>query len=254
MKPRQRNGLCRILQNTTGDNTAEGIFVNKFDQEGSLTDQLEYSIPLEILNQYASKRAKKQNEKKDEDGIAGLRNLRLSDMKFLEDGSVIIIGEQYYTTTHTYSSANGTSTSTTYYYNDILMSKIDAKGNLAWMRKLPKRQVGKGGSGGLSYAHFYSKGNHYLFYIDNIKNKDLEPEEEPAIHLDNTFGYLTCYIVDDTHGAVEKETIFSMENAGGTELHQFSTWRMLQVNEGEIAFEAYKKEKEDVIIKISIME
>lgn len=190
--------------NTEGDQSAEGIFVNRFNENGEIKEQSEYTIPLEIINQYTSKRTQKRNEKKDEEGEAGFNHLQLSDMVFLEDGSIILIGEQYYTVTHTHSSTNGSYSTTSSFYNDILMSKIDPSGELVWMSKLPKRQKGGIGQGGLSYAHFYSNDKHYLFYIDNLRNRNLKPDEVPAAHYDNTSGYLTAYIVDDSSGDVEK--------------------------------------------------
>lgn len=43
-----------------------------------------------------------------------------------------------------------------------------------------------------------------------------------------------------------------MERVRGTELEEFSTARVVQVDEGEFVFEAYKKKKENLMVKISL--
>ena len=62
-----------------------------------------------------------------------------------------------------------------HYYGDVIITKIDAKGNLVWEKKMPKTQVSipqSGGSsiGGLSIKYIKGKDAHYILYLDNPKN------------------------------------------------------------------------------------
>ncbi|MBY0425472.1 MAG: hypothetical protein K2Q22_07550, partial [Cytophagales bacterium] len=128
---------------------ARGIFALKVDGTGKIYDKYTYDIPLEVLNQYASAKQIKKNEKKDEKGEPEFTDLILRSITFQEDGSMIIFGEQHfidvyssniplwpYTTNYDgirmYNKYVFGSNSTTYEYkyNDMLLTKIDANGKL----------------------------------------------------------------------------------------------------------------------------
>ena len=230
----------------------DGVFYMKVDMSGKLYDSHEYEIPVSILNQYVSKRTRKKNNKKDDDGEAQFYNLKLRNLKFYEDGSILLIGEQHYIVENTSRTGNMTTTSYTYYYNDILATKIDASGELSWMIKLPKRQRGGAGTGSMSYKHYFKNGYHYFMFIDNVKNQNLPIDEAPSYHIDKTFGFLTTFIVDDRDGTSTNQTILDMKDADGMKLYQFAPSRTVQVGEDEFLFEAYKKKKEDVMVKIRL--
>lgn len=245
--------VAGFYNNTDSRGDAEGVFYAKLQKDGSTYDQRTYEIPLEILNQYESKRTRKKNDKKEEKGKSEFQSLDLEKVQFMEDGSILLIGEQYYIVEHTTTSANGrTSTYYTYHYNDILVTKIDPSGNLDWMRKLPKSQVGKVGLGSMSFRHHYDDGYHYLLFIDNVENLELPFDEAPASYSDGRDGHLTAYIVDDSNGEVQKELILDMRDAKGVRLYQFQPSKIMKISETEFIFEAYKKKKEDVMVKISL--
>lgn len=103
-----------------------------------------------------------------------------------------------------------------------LLSRIDAFGALTWMKKLLKIQSGvpkmgqvydtsKTYKGGMSY--FYTNGNHYLVFLDNVKNIDLPLNKIPTKHSDGHGGYITVYKVNDNSGEVSKNNIFDTRNA-----------------------------------------
>ena len=65
---------------------------------------------------------------KNKDGDLEASNLTFDKLVFYADGSVMIIGEEYYVVTHTYYNGKTTTTTYTYYYNDILVLKADKNG------------------------------------------------------------------------------------------------------------------------------
>jgi hypothetical protein len=165
----------------------------------------------------------------------------------------LLIGEQYFMRAHTRSTGNGGSTTYyTYHYNDMLITKIAPSGALAWMKKLPKQQMGTNGRGGMSYTYIDGKSHHYFIFLDNEKNKDLTINEVPARHKDGAGGFLTAYKIDDITGQVKKEYILDTRDVRGIELFQFMTSRMVPVSSNEFVFESYKKKKEDVMIKVGL--
>lgn len=169
-------------------------------------------FPLETLKAYESKRSKRKMDKKDKDGELGASNLRLRKLAFYPDGSVMIIGEEYYVISHTTSNGKTTTTTYTYHYNDILVLKADKAGKTLWCNKIPKQQYGSG-TGDLSYYHHTYKGDDYFFYIDNIKNINLSLDEEPASHTSGRGGYLT-YVKIDAAGKMSKSSLFDTKKVG----------------------------------------
>ena len=167
------------------------------------------------------------------------------------DGSVILVGEKYYIKSYTDSKGR---TRYTYHYEDILVTKLDADGDLVWMKKLPKRQKGSAGRGQMGYEYIHHNGNNYFFYVDNDKNLELGLDEVPKLHLDGLGGILTAYKINDETGEVSKSSVvdFRLAPVKGDKpmpIYQFNTGRIIETSKGMI-FEAYKKAKEDVMIHV----
>lgn len=248
------NGLNNELHN------ADGLYTFKITKEGKLVDEKSYEIPLEILNQYVKNRTKKRNERRDEDGKAEFEHMKLRDLAISDDGSLLLIGEQSFIVEH----RTPKRVYYTYHNNDILVSKIDAAGNLAWMKKIPKRQMGqpkmgevydtsKTYQGGMSYSYFNANGHHYIVFLDNVKNIDLELDQIPALHSDGNGGYLTSFKINDKTGEFSKGSILdTREVTDKMEVYQFSNNRIVKTDEDQFVLEVYKKSKEDVLIKVDI--
>ncbi len=248
---------CKEISKKTSG--VEGLFMSKLNKSGQIENIKSYDIPLEIINQNISKKQAAKNtkaeEKDDEDGAAQLANLRFYDYIQSPDGSLTIVGQQYKLVVHTTtSSSGGTRTTYTYHYNDMLVTRIKADGTLAWMRRLPKNQYGARNPGGLSYKNINSQNHQYYLFLDNLKNLNLPIDQVPARHVDGAGGILTAYKINEETGEVSKVSILDMKNVNGTELFQFSTNRILQVSPTDFVVEAYKKNKEDVMVKISLTE
>lgn len=248
--------LCSGFYNKTENSSenADGVFLFKMDTDGAITDKKFYEIPVEILNQYEKKVVQKKNNKKDKKDKAEFGSLEMRKLIVQPDNSILLIGEQYFIVQHTYTDSNGnTRTRYSYHYYDLLITKINPDGTLAWMRKLPKRQVGGNGRGGMGIKHMTIDGNHYFVYLDNVKNIDLALDKRPAVHRDGRGGFLTAYRLSDETGAVKKVSIFNtLEVNDKYKLYQFQTRRMVPVSENEFVVEFYKKQKEDVMIKIKV--
>lgn len=245
------SGFYNKKENKTGN--ADGIFLFKMEQDGGLSDKKFYEIPLEILNQYERLATQKKNNKKEQKDKAEFFSLVLRKLIVQEDNSIILVGEQYFVITSTYTDANGsTQTRYSYHYYDVLMTKIDAKGDLVWMRKLPKRQRGSRSPGGMGFKYMAIDGKHYVVYLDNIKNKDLKLDQSPTMHRDGKGGFLTAYAIDNETGKVSKVSIFDTLDLKGYKAYQFSTNRILPVSKDEFIIEFYKKKKEDLMVKVKI--
>lgn len=246
-------------------NDADGIFLFKVDQEGKVYDEVSHEIPVSVLNQYASERQQKKNEKRDENDKADFEDLGLSELRLANDGSLILIGEQHFTVTKTYYTTSSTGmprshSTTTNHYNDMLITKIGPTGNLEWMQKLGKRQSKTQATsniydpkrGGMSYQYMFQNGNHYLLFLDNKKNLELPLNKIPTGHVDGMGGFLTAYKVNDASGSVSKMSILNMRDVQGTEVYQFMIDRIIPLSNNEFVVEMYKKKKEDILIKVTL--
>lgn len=243
------NMICAGFYNKGIDfAAADGILMFKMRKEGGVYDMYTHEIPLDVLNAYSSNKTKKKNEKKEEDDDAELPAMVLRDLVINEDGSIVLVGEQYFikerhTQKRTYYR---------YFYYDILMTKIDPSGNLVWMKRLPKRQVGTNGRGGMSFKYINSNNIHYVLFLDNVKNHNLSKEEVPAMHTDGQGGYFTSYKINDADGSYVSSSVFNVRDLEEMTIYQFATSRIVKVTEDDFALEVYKKKKEDVMIKIHI--
>lgn len=241
-----------------GDETdnASGIMMFKVDAEGDIYDVKDYAIPLEILNLHAKRREQRKNVKEEAKGKAEFENLDLTELLVHENGSILLIGEQRYVKVHRYPSHNGSSSTTySYHYNDLLVTKINPNGEFAWMKKLPKSQKGSDGMGGMSYKHIAGDEYHYLVFLDNMKNLELPIDVVPEMHIDGQGGFLTAYKVSDRTGETTKVSLLDTRDVKGAEVYQFMTSRIvLLTQDNEFVFEVYKKKKEDILIKVAIID
>jgi hypothetical protein len=244
-----------FYSNGKGDfDDCDGIIAFKIKPDGTIYDKTFHEIPLEVLNQYESEKTKKKNEKKERKGDdAKFSDLELIDLAVNEDGSIVLVGEQYFVVTHTsYSPQGGTRTTYMYHYCDMLVSKINADGKLGWMKKIPKNQVGAAGKGGMSYKYFNTNGNHYFVFLDNVKNIDLPLDKAPARHSDGQGGYLTSVKISDSDGVLTKGSILNSRDVEDFKIYQFATNRIVKTSENSFLLEVYKKKKEDIMIKVNL--
>lgn len=245
-----------FFNNGKNRKAADGIMVFKVKKEGGIFDESFNEIPLEVINQNLRAKTRRKNEKKEkekeEDGEgegAELQDLVMDKIVINPDGSLVLVGEQYFMQAH----YTQKSVYYTYHYNDILVAKIDPAGSMAWIKKLPKRQQGSRGQGGMSYKHFFANNNHYLLYLDNVKNYNLPDEKTPALHSDGQGGYFTSYKINDASGESVNSSVFDMRNVDDMTMYQFSINRILPISKDEFVIEFYKKKKEDVMMKVKML-
>lgn len=225
-----------------------GIYQFSISKNGKVLEENTSEFPLALINQFESNRDAKSNEKREDQGKAGIRDLVLREVIENEDGTTLVIGEQYYIKTEYV----GTTTQTFYYYADIIASKIAKDGEVIWMKKLPKTQKGLSGRGGMSYKFAQKDNNIYLMFLDNVKNLSLAKDEAPKVHLDGKGGFLTAYKLDSENGEIEKLSILDVRDINGVEAYQFNTARIFFGAENELFLEVYIKGKKDSMIKIEL--
>ena len=232
--------------------SADGIIMFRLGQDEKLTNMNTIEIPLDIINQNIKPKERRKNERKEGDDEAEFSNLVLEHVVVQPDASIVLIGERQYSRTYTTYTNGRSSSYTTFHAEDILVTKVDGTGKLAWMKKIPKRQQSGTGFYGISYRYFDAGNAHLFLFLDNEKNITLAKDKAlvPAIHQDGQGGFLMVYGIEDKSGTVVQESILDTRNVNGVEVYQFSPTRLVSPLPNTLVFEAYKKKKEDVLIKI----
>lgn len=227
-----------------------GLYYFTMTEDGEILKAYDYEFPLEFIQQYLSKREANKAEKREEKGKAGMEDVKMSKFFIQADGSCIFIAEQWYSREEMV----GTSTQRVWHYRHMIMIKVDAEGKLLWMRKLPKNQAGLAGQGQMSFQYVPGEGHHYLLYVDNPKNIDLEINEVPDDHKDGMGGYITTYKINDETGNIDKHTILQLDKIDGKSMtaYQFNVKRIFQAMDKVFMLEVYIKGKKDVMVKMEL--
>ncbi len=194
------NVYCSGFYSKTVHGPTTGAFMLKLEAGKTTFSKYQkgyYDFPVDVLKSFESARTQAKIEKKEEQGKdVGSARLTLRDFLIRPDGSVTIVGEEYWMEVY-YTYNNGhMEEHRKYHYNDIYAMTIDASGALLWVKKIPKTQTGSSGVGGMSYKFFVKGSDMYLFYLDNAKNATLSVENAPAAHTDGLGGILICIKVE----------------------------------------------------------
>lgn len=209
--------------NRRNSSSTDGVFLLKLDKGSSEMKQVmkgTYPFPANVMKQYESARARRRMERRDEKGDAENANLVLRNIVLKADGSIQLFGEEAYMVVQRYRNGYGTgfgyaagggmtTTSYRYYYNDIMAMEIGGDGEMKWIKKIPKEQVGGRGKGGMSFKSFNYKDDTYFFFMDNKKNLDIAKDETPATHQDGMGGIMMSVKIDG-NGNVSKNMVFDV--------------------------------------------
>jgi hypothetical protein len=192
--------------NTSG---VDGICIGKINDDGVIKPYLKgfYEFPVEEANKYKSESTLKKEAKKK---IAPCASVRINNIILDKDGGLLVAGEDYSFVPDPIAGSqysvnvNPAEYIDTWHYNDIYAIKIDATGDLAWGRKIPKNQKAarqqefvKGhvysgtiscfelnGPVSMSYKVISNPSGGYDFlYMDNKENEGLDETKEPETYI-----------------------------------------------------------------------
>ncbi|GAO44665.1 hypothetical protein [Flavihumibacter petaseus] len=205
---------CTYSKKSKKRNTGtDGVFLANIDGTGNLVNFKKgyYEFPVEELAKYEKGRDRRKMERAED---FEMPNLKVRDVIVEQDGSIFFSCEEYMMEVVYTSRMSGTgvymNSSTKnyyYYYDDIIATKIDANGNMAWVRKVPKRQYGVNDYATLGYKTVSDASGYYFLYLDNIKNMDLADEDVPKRHVNGKGGQVIVTKIGND-GKMKKELLF----------------------------------------------
>ena len=107
-------------------------------------------------------------------GVLDIVNYAFRDVHQLEDGSLVIVAEQYYVYQQTTNDSRGMiQTVNHYYYDDALIYQISPQGDFNWISSIPKEQHSTNDYGYYSsLKSIISNGKCLVFFNDHRKNYD----------------------------------------------------------------------------------
>lgn len=130
----------------------DGVFLFSVNSKtGEIENQAWDEFSQEFITAKWSERQIAKAEKKEEKGTdLGLANLEFRSIVKHDDGSLSIVGEIFWITTTTVTSANGsTSTRTTYHYGDLIISRMSGAGEFSNHARFNKHHTYQG-----AYTYF----------------------------------------------------------------------------------------------------
>ncbi|MCX6231764.1 MAG: hypothetical protein NTZ33_09490 [Bacteroidetes bacterium] len=188
--------------------------------------------------------AQKINKKLAKGDDVEIDNLYLNDIKFLDDGSVVIFGEQ--------SNHLSTTSCWDFYRKDIVIEKYTSD-NMYFAKKIAKRQEEKGDindreSQYISYSVLKSHNKMYIVYIDNVKNIDIYDEDNIKTVKPNDKASI-CYIELEENLKYVKKVLIDPEKAD--KIFYIQTRMSFQLSENEFILNESDDDKTR-FIKISL--
>ncbi len=160
-----------------------GVFNMLIDGESySVSNVEKEEFPTDFIVQHASDKQKKKAAKKEAKGKeVALYSFDIDELVENSDGTITMIGEQYYTYQTCTTDANGNRTCTYHYvYGNIIVVKFDEDGAVEWMELIPKVQhtVNDGGYYSSYALAQLEDGTIALVFNDNPKNNYYDTSNE----------------------------------------------------------------------------
>ncbi len=151
---------------------------------------------------------------KDRKGNEGLDSkFEFKNLLLRADGGIVVTAEEAYRVTSSYFSAGQIYYRTTYYNNEIFITSISPKGQIEWVRMIPKKQEYSDTDFFNSYMLMENGGSVYFLYNDdddNIRN----PLTAKARRISSFRDAVAALVTVSSDGKMDRRKVFdSKEDA-----------------------------------------
>jgi hypothetical protein len=177
---------------------------------GKLVEKGFSSFDQDLLRQFITDK-RIRNEKE-------LDSFDIKDLFVDSLGRVILIAEQYYVTSTTYTDPRTGHIIYTYYYHydDILVVRFNKDGRIEWGKRIPKEQRTLDKTGYFQSYAAISKGNRFaIAFNDNKRNIEYNPDPKDMViyEMDDPSEAVAVLVrfIDDVGG--DKEILFDSKEA-----------------------------------------
>lgn len=206
-------------------NNSKGLMVFKVSRDGKPMAVFKHGIPGKAMNFYTN-----------QPDVDYFENAYLHDFEVTKTGDIILIGEQFVPIEENNSGYA--------IYRDLLICKITKNGELAFAKRLPKLQASANEMQPFSFKTFLSDDYLYFAFIDDVKNLDAK-----TTRVQDASGDLILSRASLKDGEIRRKFILNI-GIGGNNLNKFSVDRFYKTRLNSFCFDAYKKDKEDVMVTV----
>ena len=244
-----KNIICAATYINTNDKFVagdiDGMGIFRVNKKGIVSKAF-YDLPIELLTLYENPREAANLVKKEKKDIAKLHNFHLSNVLVQKDNGVVFSGEETY--------IHSSQTTTWYHYNNIITVKIGGDNKLAWMKKLPKRQIASSMKNSFSFRHFHLNNKHYLLFLDHEDNKKKVSEKGIPAEIKNKRACdLRAFVIDDATGLTQKISLFNTHDIkGDLKILKLPVYHMNNLSDNQLIMQAEKAKKEEFLIRIDL--
>lgn len=141
-----------------------------------------------------------------------LRNWSIDKLVVRLDGGALIVAEQYYSRTVTYTDGNGVTHSyTMYYYMNILVTSIDALGEVEWVNVIPKEQISRNITAFSSFYPIILPERVVLIFNDHEANINALPGDRIKNFTRKKNKGIVSMVSIDQDGEVSRDVLYSLE-------------------------------------------
>lgn len=218
--------------------SVDGVFLQKLTTNGTIENIGIgfYEFNIDVITAYEKDAVLKDKEYKEDKDDAEIDYLDLDYVRFDDQGSVTIVGEQYHAKYREIRNQQmQVKTRVNHYLEDIVAVKISPDNTVKWVVKIPKNQRhvetmygqmafqakqmntwriadGKGSIGHHDLSYYYNSCNNedYFYYMDNVKNANLTPDQKPVPHASGLGGFLMIAKIDE-NGKLTKTPLFNIK-------------------------------------------
>lgn len=191
--------------------SVSGAFYLKTNMNsGKLVEKGFSKFDQDLLRQFITEK-RIRNEKE-------LDSFDIQDLFVDSLGRVILIAEQYYVTSTTYTDPRTGHIIYTYYYhyNDILLVKFEKNGRIIWGKRIPKEQRTLDKTGYFESYAAIAKGNRLaIAFNDNPRNMeyDSDPKNMVIHEMDDPSDAVAVLVLFEDDGDGKKEILFDSNEA-----------------------------------------
>lgn len=202
---------CAGFYSDEGLKSVRGTFFLRID---SASAQVVASTFKEFDNSFLTQNMKERQadrlmRKEERGGDVEIAAYQISDLVVRSDGGLILVAEQYTSTTITHGSGSSSYTTTSYFYGDIMVVNINPEGAIDWSALLPKNQAtSEIGTFLFSYSLAVVGKNLYVMFNDDPKNIAFQMPGEPKLLKGFESSIIMVNKINDK-GEVKRYPIFS---------------------------------------------
>jgi hypothetical protein len=217
---------CGGIYTNDKQGVIQGLFCQKTNTQTGTTELL-------FRKELSDSDIKLFNIQKDKQGNEGLDpNFEMKNLILKEDGSMVILAEEVFTSHESYTSGGSMKTVTIYNTNDVMVAAVSPAGTIEWIKMVPKNQMFGETAKYSSYALMVS-GSTLCFIYNDDKDNISKPVNTKAKPISSFNDAVAAMLTINSTGKAERQTLFSIKKDTETLL---SPKRCAQISSNELFF------------------